>query len=273
MINSSVDGHPVRLRAAHDLDFLRRWGTVFAVLDDQDSGNLCFGVAAGADRVFVKYAGAPTVRYEGRLEDAVATARRAATIHAALAHPTLVRLREATAIGTGFVQVFDWVEATPLGRQYGQSHRVAELSLPQRVAAVQQIYDFQTHAAARGWVAVDLYDGSLMVDLTTGRVTLCDLDVYERAPMINRQGRMWGSTRFMAPEEYELGAVIDEVTNVVALGALAHTFLGDDESKDRARWVGTDDQFAVAARALDPVRARRWPSVAALADAWRTATG
>ena len=131
---------------------------------------------------------------------------------------------------------------------------MAELTLPQRVAAVQQIYDFQTHAAALGWVAVDLYDGSLMVDLKSGRVTLCDLDVYERAPMINRQGRMWGSTRFMAPEEYELGAVIDEVTNVVALGALAHTFLGDDESKDRAAWVGTDDQFAVAARALDPVR-------------------
>ena len=59
---------------------------------------------------------------------------------------------------------------------------------------------------------MDLYDGSLMVDLKSGRVTLCDLDVYERAPMTNRQGRMWGSTRCMAPEEYELGAVIDEVT-------------------------------------------------------------
>lgn len=120
---------------------------------------------------------------------------------------------------------------------------------------------------------MDLYDGSVMVDLDSGRVTLCDLDVYERAPMTNRQGRMWGSTRFMAPEEYELGALIDEVTNLVALGALAHTFLGDDDSQDRASWVGSDDQFAVAARALDPVRARRWPSVAALADAWRTATG
>ncbi len=274
MIISAVDGHPVRLREPHDLGFLRRWGAVFTVLDDQDSGNLCFGLVDGADRVFVKYAGASTVRYDGRLTDAVATARRAATIHRELAHPTLIRLREAVDIGGGgFAQVFDWIEATPLGRQYGQSARVAELTLPQRVAAVQQIYDFQTHAAALGWVAVDLYDGSLMVDLKSGRVTLCDLDVYERAPMINRQGRMWGSTRFMAPEEYELGAVIDEVTNVVALGALAHTFLGDDESKDRAAWVGTDDQFAVAARALDPVRERRWPSVAALADAWRTATG
>lgn len=271
MIISAVDGHPVRLRAAHDLGFLRRWGTAFAVLDDQDSGNLCFGVANGADRVFVKYAGAPTVRYEGHVDDAVATARHAATVHRALAHPTLVRLREALEVGAGFAAVYDWVDAVPLGRQYGQSARVAELTRSQRVAAVQQINDFGVHTAARGWVAVDLYDGSVMVDLATGRVTLCDLDVYERAPMINRQGRMWGSTRFMAPEEYELGAVIDEITNVVALGALAHTFLGDDETKDRSAWVGSDEQFAIAARALDPVRERRWRSVAALADAWRTA--
>ena len=272
MIISAVDGHLVRLRAAHDLGFLGRWGTVVTVLDDQDSGNLCFGVASGADRVFVKYAGAPTVRYEGRVEDAVATARHAATVHRALAHPTLVRLREALEVGAGFAAVYDWVDATPLGRQYGQSARVAELTRSQRVAAVQQIYDFGVHTAALGWVAVDLYDGSVMVDLATGRITLCDLDVYEQAPMINRQGRMWGSPRFMAPEEYELGAVIDEITNVVALGALAHTFLGDDETKDRSAWVGTDDQLAIAARALDPVRERRWPSVAALADSWRTAT-
>lgn len=273
MIISEVDGLPVRLRTEHDLSFLRRWGTVFEVLDDQDSGNLCFGVSGQQGRVFVKYAGAATARFDGRVDDAVTTARRAATVYRALAHPALVRLREAAEIGTGFALVFDWVDAVPLGRQYGQSARVAELTRPQRTAAVQQIYDFQAHAAALGWVAVDLYDASVLIDLATGRVTLCDLDVYQRAPMINRQGRMWGSSRFMSPEEFRLGAKIDQITNVVALGALAHTFLGDDETKTRESWVGTDDQFAVAARALDPVRERRWPTVASLAEAWRTTTG
>ncbi len=61
------------------------------------------------------------------------------------------------------------------------------------------------------------------------------------------------------------------MTTVFALGALAHTLLGEDEGKIREAWVGTDEQFAVAARALRPDRADRWPSVAALADAWRTA--
>jgi serine/threonine-protein kinase len=82
---------------------------------------------------------------------------------------------------------------------------------------------------------------------------------------------MWGSTRFMSPEEYQLGAPIDEVTNVFALGALAHTFLGDDATKSREAWVGSDALFEVAARAMVPGREARWQSVEALAEAWRDA--
>jgi serine/threonine-protein kinase len=76
----------------------------------------------------------------------------------------------------------------------------------------------------------------------------------------------------MSPEEYRLGAPIDQVTNVFALGALAHTFLGDDATKSREEWVGSDAQFEVAARALCAERDARWHSVAALAEAWRAAS-
>jgi serine/threonine-protein kinase len=269
VIVAEIDGLSVRLRAPHDLSFTAHWGRVFAVLDQQDSGNLCLGVEGPAGRVFVKYAGAPTVRYDGVIKTAVGSLRRAAEVYRALAHPSLVTLREAVDVGGGHALVFDWTDATPIGRQYERSHVVRSLSLPARVDAVQQILDFHVHAAALGWVAIDLYDGSLMVDAESGRVVLCDLDLYERAPVVNRMGRMWGSSRFMSPEEYELGAPIDEVTNVVALGALAHTFLGDDATKSRAAWVGSDPQFDVAARAMQIERDARWPSVAALAEAWR----
>lgn len=270
MIVLEVDGLPVRLRAPHDLSFTARWGRVFAVLDQQDSGNLCLGVDGPAGRVFVKYAGAPTARYDGTVETAVANLRRAGEVYRALAHPSLVTLREAVDVGAGHALVFDWTDATPVGRQYEQSHVVRTLSVPARVDAVQQILDFHVHAAGLGWVAVDLYDGSVMLDPASGRVTLCDLDFYERVPLVNAMGRMWGSSRFMSPEEHELGAAIDEVTNVVALGALAHTFLGDDETRSRSAWLGSDERFAVAARALRAGRSERWPSIAALAEAWRT---
>jgi serine/threonine-protein kinase len=182
-----------------------------------------------------------------------------------------VTLREAVDVGAGHALVFDWVDATPVGRQYERSHVVRSLPLPARVAAVRQILDFHVHAAGRGWVAIDLYDGSVLLDPKSGRIVLCDLDFYHPGPTANRMGRMWGSTRFMSPEEYQLGAPIDEVTNVFALGALAHTFLGDDATKSRAAWVGTGAQFDVAARAMRADRAARWPSVAALAEAWRAA--
>lgn len=271
MVLTEVDGMPVRLRAEHDLSFTARWGTVFAVLDDQDSGNLCLGVDGPDGRAFVKYAGARTARYDGAVEDAVARLRRAAVVYRELAHPHLVRLREAVDVGQGHALVFDWTDATPIGRQYARGHVVRALSTAARADAVQQVYDFHVHAAALGWTAVDLYDGSVMLDPRTGRVTLCDLDFYERAPVVNRMGRMWGSSRFMSPEEHELGASIDEITNVVALGTLAHTFLGDDATKAPQAWVGTTEQLSVAERALSPDRAERWPSVAALAAAWRAA--
>jgi serine/threonine protein kinase len=264
-----LDGLPVCLRKPHDLTFLSRWGRVFRVFDQQDSGNLCFGIDGLDRRVFVKYAGAPTLRYEGSVADAVAWGRRAVEVYRALAHPTLTRLREAGDLGQGHAMVFDWTDALPVGRQYEQSHRLASLSLPQRVDAVRQIYDFHVHAAAMGWVGVDFYDGSILLDPATGQVTLCDLDFYERAPVTNQMGRMWGSTRFMSPEEYQLGAVIDEVTNVFALGAVAHTLLGNDATKARDAWLGSERQFQVAARALRPLREDRWGSVAELAAAWR----
>lgn len=271
MIVTEFDGMPVQLRAPHDLSFTARWGRVFAVLDQQDSGNLCLGVDGPGGRVFVKYAGAPTMRYDGAISTAVANLRRSAEVYRDLAHPTLVTLREAVDVGAGHALVFDWTDATPVGRQYERSHVVRSLPLPARADAVRQILDFHVHAAARGWAAIDLYDGSVMVDAGTGRVVLCDLDLYERGPTVNRMGRMWGSTRFMSPEEYRLGAPIDEVTNVFALGALAHTFLGDDATKSREAWVGSGAQFDVAARAMRPEREARWPSIAALAEAWRSA--
>ena len=268
----SVDGHAVRLRAPHDLGFLARWGRVFQVFDEQDSGNLCFGVERVGSRLFVKYAGAPTARYEGDLADAVRRNRAAVEVYEALRHPALVTLRDATDVAGGHAMVFDWTDASPLGRQYGRRAALDGLGLALRAAAVQQVYDFHVHAAAAGWTAVDLYDGTVMIDAATGVVTLCDLDFYERAPLVNTMGRMWGSQRFMSPEEHRLGAALDQVTNVFALGVLAHTLLGDDATRSADAWLGSAEQYEVAARAHSPLREDRWSSIAALAEAWRVAS-
>ena len=46
--------------------------------------------------------------------------------------------------------------------------------------------------------------------------------IYILKPFVNKMGRLWGSSRFMSPEEFELNAIIDERTNV----AMAFAILG-----------------------------------------------
>lgn len=41
-----IDGLPYKLKAPFDFEFIHRYGRVFKVFDDQDSGNICFGVYA-----------------------------------------------------------------------------------------------------------------------------------------------------------------------------------------------------------------------------------
>jgi len=63
-----------------------------------------------------------------------------------------------------------------------------------------------------GWIPVDFYDGCLICDFD--RQALHVTDHYYSGPFTNEMGRMFGSGRFTAPEEYELGAQIDERTTV-----------------------------------------------------------
>jgi serine/threonine-protein kinase len=84
----------------------------------------------------------------------------------------------------------------------------------------------------------------------------------------NEMGRMFGSTRFMAPEEFELGALIDERTNVFVMGRTALVFLSDGTLNADA-FRGTRALFEVVARACEPERSSRYDSMAAFCSAWR----
>jgi serine/threonine-protein kinase len=132
------------------------------------------------------------------------------------------------------------------------------------------IFDLHYALASAGWIAVDFYDGSLIYDFNSGRLGIVDLDTYSEGPFRNEMGRMFGSTRFMAPEEFELGALIDERTNVFTMGRTALVFLADGTLNPDA-FRGARDLFEVVARACEPVRSRRYDSMAAFYRAWRAA--
>ena len=272
------------LKQVHDFTWLQEMGTPFAVFDQQDSGNICFGVEVDGERTFVKYAGAQTIDYAGSAADAVDRLRRVVKVYADLRHENLVALRQSRETREGFAVVFDWCDGEclhphwqyPPPAKYTDPRspfcRFRQLPVEDRARAVGDIIDFHEHVERRGYVAVDFYDGSILYDFSRASVKVCDIDCYERRPFRNTMGRLWGSSRFMSPEEFEQGAAIDERTNVFGMGATAFCLLGGERDRSIEKWEAGEALFSVARRAVSPKREDRYATVAELHQAWERCT-
>jgi serine/threonine protein kinase, bacterial len=280
VVTSLVDSVTVRLREHHDFGFLARLGKVFCVFDEQDSGNICFGIDAGSEKLFVKYAGARTIEYAGDPEEAVRRLRTAMPVYEALRHPGLVELRDHFQVNDGYAAVFAWFPGECLHSHWAftpdekyhhpdsPSYRHKHLPLEQRLDSLSAIFAFHEHVAAKGYVAIDLYDGSILYDFLQNTTKICDIDLYHELPYVNRMGRMWGSTRFMSPEEFQQGAAIDEVTNVFNMGAIAFALLGGETDRSFGKWQGSEALYEIALRAVSPNRRDRYSSITAFTQAW-----
>jgi len=74
------------LRKTHNFLWLKEMGNVFCVFDQQDSGNISFGIQNGEKKYFVKYAGAQTVAYDGNTQTAIDNLNKAITVYQDLRH-------------------------------------------------------------------------------------------------------------------------------------------------------------------------------------------
>ena len=264
-----IDGIPFKLKNAFDFSFLSEYGRVFKVFDDQDSGNICFGIEKDGQRYFIKFAGAPTEQYNGDPADAIARLKATLPVYSALQHTNLIELVEAKDISGGFAMVFKWVDGDCMGRMYPAQHkRFMALSVQDRLKVFADILDFFEYIASQNYVAIDFYDGSIMYDFKWGKTTICDIDFYRKQPCTNDMGRMWGSSLFQSPEEYQLGAVIDEITNVYTIGATAFALFGE-YNRTRDKWQLSDELFEVAAKAVSDDRTKRQQSIRHFIDEWR----
>ncbi|WP_440117949.1 protein kinase domain-containing protein [Paenibacillus sp. QZ-Y1] len=285
-VQLELDGISFGLKEPHSFGWIVRLGTVFHVFDQQDSGNLSFGVLGqDGNRQFVKYAGARTIHasHTGEPAEAIRNLKSSVSIYKDLAHDTLIQLKDHFATEHGYACVFDWVEGDCLHSHWdfpppakyedprSPYYRFRQLPVKARIQAMEQILDFHTEVQQRGYVAVDFYDGSLIYDFNKQTMKICDIDLYRKGSFTNTMGRMWGSSRFMSPEELELGAPIDGVTNVFNMGAMAFSLLGGELDRSYARWDAGAALYKVVIRAVNPERNQRYRSVAELNEAWKKA--
>jgi serine/threonine protein kinase len=269
-----------RTADATPADFLRSQGEIFAVFDarTQDSGNVSYGLRVGQQRFFVKTAGDPDDPKPALPHpERVAQLRTAVRIaEAAANHPGVPAFRHIIESAQGPLLVYDWVEgeliSTPRERRTDPASpyaRFRALPAEEILAALDTVFDLHARLAARGWVAVDFYDGSLIYDFSARNIRVVDMDMYRDAPFVNEMGRMFGSDRFMAPEEFERGARIDERTNVFTMGRTLLEFLGDS-TDNPATFRGPGGLLEVARHACQPAPAARFATLSDFLQAVRS---
>jgi serine/threonine protein kinase len=256
-------------------EFLTSVGTLFARFDTQDSGNRSYGVQIDGERYFIKTAGDPSdplpvLSYAER----VALLYNAARLHSTVQHPICIPLLHLIESPEGPLLVYPWRDGELIGGFSGKRddpdsafQRFRRLPASTITAHLTQIFELHAALGEQGWVAVDFYDGCLLYDFDRDLLHVMDLDLYHLGPFTNTMGRMFGSSRFMAPEEFTQGALIDQRTNVFTMGRAALIFLGDGSSH-RAPFRGSLALYAVAVQASVTQPEERYPSLAAFYEAW-----
>jgi serine/threonine-protein kinase len=250
--------------------YLGAVGCVFAVFDEhtQDSGNISYGVRIGRERFFVKTAGnpdnpAPFLSHSER----VSLLRNSIQLQRSCSHRALPRLRHVIESPDGPALVYPWMDGDLIRSSL---HRFRQLPVPEVTRALDVIYEAHHELSQAGWIAVDFYDGCLLYDFPDAALHLVDLDHYHQGPFTNTMGRMFGSRRFMSPEEFELGATIDERSNVYTMGRTAAVLLSDG-TVERPPFRGSGPMHDVVRRACSSDRARRFDSMASFYAAWQIA--
>ncbi|WP_238378856.1 protein kinase domain-containing protein [Halalkalibacillus sediminis] len=269
-----------KLKEPHDFSWLKDLGEVVNVFDQQDSGNICFVVESQFRRLFIKYAGARTVQYGGVPEDAIQRLKEAVTVYESLKHPHLTELLDHFETASGYVLVFEWFDGENLHPHWrfppphkythpeSPYYKFKQLTVGRRLKTLTNIFEFHVHVEREGYVAIDFYDGSIMYDFQMNLAKICDIDLYRKKPYTNTIGRMWGSKRFMSPEEFEKGALIDTKTNVYNMGAIAFSLLGGELDRTIDKWEANIELYDVVKKATNPNREKRYPTIEAFYHDW-----
>ncbi|MFI6933292.1 serine/threonine protein kinase [Streptomyces sp. NPDC050287] len=126
------------------------------------------------------------------------------------------------------------------------------------------------HRAVRHPVIVPHLHRIAVRDGRTATVMPWRAGEYRPGPFVPAADRLPGSRRFMAPEEWRRGAVIDIRTTVYVLGRTARLLL--DAGDDERAFLGTAAQLTVIERATRADPGERFGGARELAAAWRAAS-
>ncbi len=245
MAEYRIQGFAYHLKKDTDLSWLNAFGKIFSVFDQTGSGCIGFGMEKDGHRFFMKIAGADTEEAELTPAQSIALLEAAVEKYEALAHPCLIGIEDAFLKNELFAVMFEWAEGSCLFDHWNfeaykndpslisPRTRFEQLPSEKKLAVCRGIISFLKNCTQKGYVPVDFYDSSIIYDFETDQFRFCDIDLFEKYPVVNQAGEdWWGTKRLKAPEEHIAGSVIDEQTAVFNASALCMDLLSHYEKAE-----------------------------------------
>jgi len=260
--------------------WLKEYGKIFKTIGDHDSGNISYGVTTkDLEKHFVKFA-----PYQN--SSAIKFLKNAFILGEKISHPILVGFKFGVNCRDGLALVYDWVEGETLNEvtrankvlirkirevPHSPYTRFKALPVGKIVKVLNQIFDLHVVLEKQGYVSSDWYDGCIIYNFEEEKVHIIDLDLYNKGSFTNSMGRMYGSSRFMAPEEFKQGETLDNRTTVYHMGATVFEFLGRGKKEPEKGFRGSNEQLKIALKAIQEEKKKRYSSVEEFFSEWLAA--
>ena len=245
MVVKQIDNISYKLREEQDFSWLNDYGTVFSVIDETGSGCISFGIQKDNKKYFFKIAGAKTVEAEVSEEESIKLLKDAVEKYKDIKDTNLIKYVDSFMKNDCFVVIYEYAEGECLFDHWNfdkykneniidiPSYKFKKLPLEKRLSVIEKLFIFFEHVIDANYVAVDFYDSSIIYDFENNEVKFCDIDLFRKMPTTNDLGKdYFGTKRLKAPEENELGAIIDEKTNIFTSGAIIFDMLSDVKNND-----------------------------------------
>jgi len=249
-------------------EFVAELGTVFESFLSQDSGNKSFSLHTPQGPKWLKILNLEATP----IDDVQATIQ----FYNSLRSKMIPRNWHLVALSDGFVMIHDWVpgkvlnspdEARADARSANQ--RFLRLPLEKRLAVFEQIVQLFIEIEEKEIIVEDFYDGCVIYDFDKDAAYICDLDHVHFGEYVLAKDRQYGSRRFMAPEEFVKGSLIDRRTNVFTMGATGFVLLNDNR-REISDWGLSKNLHGVLKKAVSHEKEARYASIADFYDDWQS---
>ncbi len=251
MVKCKIDNIEFKLKEYQDFSWVNDYGIAFSVIDETGSGCISFGVQKDNKKYFIKIAGAKTVEAEISEQDSIDLLKDAVEKYKNIHHQNLIKYIDSFDINEFFAVIFEYADGECLFDHWNFEkykndstlitpiQKFKKLEISKRLDVVYKLFSFFETFINAGYVAVDFYDSSIIYNFEKDEATFCDIDLFRKLPTKNDLGKdYYGTKRLKAPEENELGATIDELTNEFTLGAIIFDIFSNVSNNDKRYEIG-----------------------------------